>query len=139
MNEHDEIIKQLAVKYGIAVTNNDPILIVETLHRLLVEDFAKNQKEMIDRYKEDLEALLKRWGDDARNKAETILNKSLAASEEMMTKAAEDGAAVTAAILNKEIADNLGAVRGIRGLVIANVIACALTLAAAFLVLWVKR
>ncbi len=139
MNEHDEIIKQLAVKYGIAVTNNDPILIVETLHRLLVEDFAKNQKEMMDRYKEDLEALLKRWGDDARNKAETILNKSLAASEEMMTKAAEDGAAVTAAILNKEIADNLGAVRGIRGLVIANVIACALTLAAAFLVLWVKR
>ncbi len=139
MNEHDEIIKELAVKYGIAVTNNDPILIVETLHRLLVEDFAKNQKEMMDRYKEDLEALLKRWGDDARNKAETILNKSLAASEEMMTKAAEDGAAVTAAILNKEIADNLGAVRGIRGLVIANVIACALTLAAAFLVLWVKR
>ncbi len=139
MNEHDEIIKQLAVKYGIAVTNNDPILIVETLHRLLVEDFAKNQKEMMDRYKEDLEALLKRWGDDARNKAETILNKSLAASEEMMAKAAEDGAAVTAAILNKEIADNLGAVRGIRGLVIANVIACALTLAAAFLVLWVKR
>ncbi len=139
MNEHDEIIKQMAVKYGIAVTNNDPILIVETLHRLLVEDFAKNQKEMMDRYKEDLEALLKRWGDDARNKAETILNKSLAASEEMMTKAAEDGAAVTAAILNKEIADNLGAVRGIRGLVIANVIACALTLAAAFLVLWVKR
>ena len=97
MNEHDEIIKQLAVKYGIAVTNNDPILIVETLHRLLVEDFAKNQKEMMDRYKEDLEALLKRWGDDARNKAETILNKSLAASEEMMAKAAEDGAAVTAA------------------------------------------
>ena len=139
MNEHDEIIKQLAVKYGIAVTNNDPILIVETLHRLLVEDFAKNQKEMMDRYKEDLEALLKRWGDDARNKAETILNKSLAASEEMMAKAAEDGAAVTAAMINKEIEDNLGAVRGMRGLVIANVIACALTLAAAFLVLWVKR
>ena len=139
MNEHDEIIKQMAVKYGIAVTNNDPILIVETLHRLLVEDFAKNQKEMMDRYKEDLEALLKRWGDDARNKAETILNKSLAASEEMMAKAAEDGAAVTAATINKAIEDNLGALRGMRGLVIANVIACALTLAAAFLVLWVKR
>ena len=139
MNEHDEIIKELAVKYGVAVTNNDPILIVETLHRLLVEDFAKNQKEMMDRYKEDFEALSKRWGDDAKIKAETILNKSLAASQEMMVKAAENGVAVTAATINKAIEGNLGAVRGVRGLVIANVIACALTLAAAFLVLWVKR
>ncbi len=139
MNEHDEIIKELAVKYGVAVTSNDPILIVETLHRLLVEDFAKNQKEMMDRYKEDFEALSKRWGDDAKIKAETILNKSLAASQEMMAKAAENVAAVTAATINKAIENNLGAVRGVRGLVIANVIACALTLAAAFLVLWVKR
>ena len=139
MNEHDEIIKELAVKYGVAVTSNDPILIVETLHRLLVEDFAKNQKEMMDRYKEDFEALSKRWGDDAKIKAETILNKSLAASQEMMAKAAENGAALTAATINKAIENNLGAVRGVRGLVIANVIACALTLAAAFLVLWVKR
>ena len=81
----------------------------------------------------------KRWGDDAKAKAETILNKSLAASEKMMVKAAEDGAAVTAATINKAFEDNLGAVRNMRGLVIANVIACAITLVAAFLVFWVKR
>ena len=52
----------MAAKYGIAVTNNDPILIVETLHRLLMESFAKNQEEMLDRYKEDFEALFETLG-----------------------------------------------------------------------------
>ena len=76
----EELIREIAAKHGIAVSRDDPILILQTINSRLMQDSAKAQQVMLDQYKEELEALALRWGNDARDKAERILNASLAAN-----------------------------------------------------------
>ncbi len=140
MSEDRDLLKEIAAIHGIGISRDDPLLILQTLNKRLMEDNAKVQQEMLDRHKEEIEVLAKRWSDEAKNKAEKILNAALDASQKMMAKAAQEGGSSVAAVVNKEIEGSLNrAVRTGRGLVIANVIAAAITLVAAFLALWVRH
>ena len=58
----DELIKEIAVKHGIAVSRDDPILILQTINNRPMQDREKAQQAMLDQYKEELEALALRWG-----------------------------------------------------------------------------
>ena len=140
MSDIDDLMKEVAAKHRVALSRDDPLLILQTINERLTEKSAKAQQEMLERYKEELEVVAKRWGDDAKDKAEKILNAALDASQKMMAKAAQEGGLSVAAVVKKEIEGSInGAVRSVRGLVIANVIAAAMTLVAVFLALWVRH
>jgi hypothetical protein len=64
--DRDELTKEIAGKHGVAVGRDDPIMILQTVNARLLEDSAKAQQEMLERYKEELEALSARWSSDAR-------------------------------------------------------------------------
>ncbi|WP_293645165.1 conjugal transfer protein TraM [Thiolapillus sp.] len=92
----EETIKEIAAKHGIAVSRDDPILILQTINDRLMKDSAQAQEELIDRFKEELEALAHRWSEDAKARAERVLNVALAASKNAMVKGMEDGAQAAA-------------------------------------------
>lgn len=92
----EETIKEIAAKHGIAVSRDDPILILQTINDRLMKDSAQAQEELIDRFKEELEALAHRWSEDAKARAERVLNVALAASKDAMVKGMEDGAQAAA-------------------------------------------
>jgi len=92
----EETIKEIAAKHGIAVSRDDPILILQTINDRLMKDSAQAQEELIDHFKEELEALAHRWSKDAKARAERVLNVSLAASKDAMVKGMEDGAQAAA-------------------------------------------
>ena len=102
-DQTDELIREIAAKHGIAVSRDDPILILQTINARLMQDSAKAQQAMPDRYKEELEALALRWGSDVKSKAERILNASLAASKEATAKLMQEGAKEAAASVRGEI------------------------------------
>ena len=80
----DELIKEIAGKHGIAVGRDDPIMMLQTINARLLADSAKAQEAMLERYKEELEALSARWSSDAKAKAERVLNAALEASGNTM-------------------------------------------------------
>lgn len=137
----EELIKEIAAKHGIAVSRDDPILVLQTINRRLIEDSSKAQRIQLDRYKEELEDLAARWGSDARNKAERILNAALVASKEAMDKQMNDGAKALALAVRTEIDALLAGVadrvRDARRVAIFNVVAACITLLAAGVALWV--
>lgn len=146
MNDHDQledIIREIATRHGIAVSRDDPILVLQTINNRLLLDSAKAQQLMLDRYKEELEALASRWGNDAREKAERILNASLDASKETMENMLGEAAKVSAAKVCQELNGALARVavpvREARRLAILNVIAACLTMVAAAIALWAGR
>ena len=143
MTDVEELIQEIALKHGITVSRDDPILILQTINKRLMEDSAKAQQEMLDHYKEELEVLAKRWGDDAKTKAEKVLNAALAASRETMAKTAQEVASTVKQAVAQEVEASLkklhAPVRNARSLVIANVIAAAITLVAAFVALLALR
>ena len=137
----EELIKEIAAKHGIAVSRDDPILVLQTINNRLMQDSSKAQQAQLDQYKEELEALALRWGTDAKDKAERILNAALTASKGAMDKAMQENAKSTAATVRAEVDAALGRVAGqvkdARRIGLLNVLASCITLAAAVVALWV--
>ena len=137
----EELIKEIAAKHGIAVSRDDPILVLQTINNRLMQDSSKAQQAQLDQYKEELEALALRWGTDAKDKAERILNAALTASNGAMDKAMQENAKSTAATVRAEVDAALGRVAGqvkdARRIGLLNVLASCITLAAAAVALWV--
>jgi len=106
-----------------------------------MQDSSKAQQVQLDHYKEELEALALRWGNDAKGKAERILNASLAASKDAMGQVMREGAKATAASVRAEIDAALACVaapiRDARRIGMLNVVASCITLLAAAVALWV--
>jgi len=136
----EELIKEIAAKHGIAVSRDDPILILQTINARLMQDSAKAQQAMLDQYKEELEALALRWGNDAKAKAERILNVSLTASKEATAKLMQEGAKEAAVSVRGEIDVALrrvaDPVRDARRIGALNVAASCITCVAAAIALW---
>lgn len=99
----DGLIKEIAVKHGIAVSRDDPILILQTINNRLMQDSGAAQQALLDSYKEEMEALALRWGLDATDKAERIVNASLLAGKEAMDGIMRESAQATASAMRSEI------------------------------------
>jgi len=137
----EELIKEIAVKHNIAVSRDDPIMILHTINYRLMQDSSKAQQAQLDKYKEEMEDLALRWGNDAKNKAERILNVSLVASKEAMGQIMQVEAKATAASVRSEVDNSLALIatpiRNVHRIVILNVLASCITLIAAAIALWV--
>lgn len=68
----EEIIREIATKHGIAVSRDDPILILQTINNRLMLDSAKAQQAMLDQFKAEMEDLALRWGNNSKGPAEQI-------------------------------------------------------------------
>jgi len=139
-NNVEELIKEIAIKHGIAVSPDDPILIMQTINTRLMQDSAKAQKEMLDHYKEEIEALNLRWGTDAKVKAERVLNAALTASRDATVQIMQEGTTETAATIRAEIDTALGyvtkSIKEARKIGILNVVASCITLLTVVVALW---
>jgi hypothetical protein len=137
----EETIKEIAAKHGIAVGRDDPILILQTINERLMQDSAAAQQEILDHFKEEMEAIAHRWGDDAKNKAERTLNGALTASREAMMETMQEGSKVAAESLRRELESTTtrlaSSVRESRSVAIMNLVAACMTVFAVVFVLWV--
>ncbi len=80
----NEAIQEIAVKHGVLLSKDDPVLILQTMNERLLEESRKAQQEMLVQFKEEMENISSQWKDDAKGKAEKILNGALTASKEVM-------------------------------------------------------
>lgn len=137
----EELIKEIAAKHGIAVSRDDPILVLQTINNRLLLDSSTAQQAQLDHYKEELEALALRWRTDAKDKAERILDAALRASKEAIGQIMQEGAKATASSVRAEIdaalAGVVAPIRSARRIAVFNVVAACITLLAAAVALWV--
>ena len=136
----EETITDIAVKHGIALGRDDPILILQTINERLLQDSAAAQRDILDRFKEEMEAIAYRWGEDARAKAERTLNAALTASRDAMMAAMQDGAKTAADTVRRESAAAMtlfaAPIRESKRVAIMNLVAAGMTVLAAGLALW---
>jgi hypothetical protein len=141
MNDQiDDLIRLIAERHGIAVSRDDPIFVLQTMNDRLMQDSLKAQQVQLAAYKEELEALALRWGDDAKGKAERILNVALAGSKKAITQLMDEGASRSADFVRAEIDASLASldtsIRDCARLGVLNVVAACITLVAAALAMW---
>lgn len=136
----EELIKEIAVKHGIAVGRDDPILILQTINKRLMQESQKAQQEMLDQFKSELEGISLRWSADAKDKAERILNASLNASKASMEQLLQAGAKEFVTTIKSEVDASLShmgrPIRDSYRISAMNLLASCLTILAAAVLLW---
>ena len=99
----EQLIREIASKHGIAVARDDPILVLQTINHRLLQDSVAAQQVMLDQYKQELESIGNRWGIDAREKAELVLNAALEASKETMEQLVQASAKAASATIEEKM------------------------------------
>lgn len=103
----NEAIQDIAVKHGVVLGKDDPILILQTMNEKLLEENRKTQQEMLAQFREEMENISSQWKDDAKEKAEKVLNAALTSSKEIMTKLIHECSKESIDTIKKEISDSL--------------------------------
>jgi hypothetical protein len=126
--------------HGVSVGKDDPIMILFTLNNRLLAEGAKAQEEQLEQFKSELEGIAYQWGNDAKAKAERILNASLAASKEAMASLMQASAAEAAKAMQAEFDRALhraeAPAQSARNLAALNIAASVVTLIACVLIAW---
>ena len=139
-NELEELIKEIAVKHGIALGRDDPILILQTLNNRLLHASQKAQQAMLDQYKAELEDLSLRWSVDAKEKAERILNAPLNASKVAMEQLMRASVNEMVTTIKAEVDASLNLInrpiKETNRIGLMNIVASCITLLAATVLLW---
>lgn len=103
----NETIQAIAIKHGVVLGKDDPVLILQTMNEKLLEENRKAQQEMIAQFKEEMENISSHWKDDAKDKAEKVLNAALSSSKEAMDKILRQATSESALLMKNLISNSL--------------------------------
>lgn len=124
----NRIMEEVAVKHGILLDRDDPVLMVYTINQHLMETSARVQQAMLDQYRVELEANVRLWEAQAGRQADKTVRVASEHTQELIsTVIRSEGES----FLNQLKADYQMRQRGVN----LNLFASVLTLAAAAIVL----
>ncbi|WP_133128631.1 conjugal transfer protein TraM [Legionella nagasakiensis] len=103
----NQIIQDIAVKHGVVLGKDDPILILQTMNDRLLEENRKAQQEMLVQFKEEMENISSQWKDDAKGKAEKVLNAALSSSKDAMAKLLQESTSESVQAIKMMISSSL--------------------------------
>ena len=103
----NEAVQEIAVRHGVILGKDDPILILQTVNEKLLEENRKAQQDMLLQFKEEMENISSQWKNDANEKAEKVLNAALIGSKEVMAKLLQESTRESAKIMEKVMSDSL--------------------------------
>ncbi len=109
----DKAIQEIAIKHGVVLSKDDPILILQTMNDRLIEESRQAQAAMLAQFREEMEAISSQWRDDAKEKAEKVLNAALAVSKETVTRVSKEFTSDYNQITKKLMDDLLIETRGL--------------------------
>ncbi len=136
----EEMIREIASEHGIALSRDDPILILQTINARLIKDHESAQKELLNRFKSELEVAASNWSEISKRNATQILNSSIDASRATFQTLINENSEVVVRKLNDErnncIAEIVEIARSSRMVAILNIAAALMTLLSSFVVFY---
>lgn len=105
-NNIENIIKEVAIQNNVLIGEDDPILMVFTAQRLILEEFSKDLNKQLSELDNDLKKLIienfdliqtasqnqiQATANESRKLAETIINKTIEESEKRAVMIMENG------------------------------------------------
>ncbi len=99
----DDIVKEIALKHGVALGKDDPILILHTMNERLIRDMADAQQHIVREFQAKIEDSAINWSEDARLKAERTINGALTVTQQAMKEALHDASSSVAATTEKRV------------------------------------
>ena len=135
----DKVIQQIASVHGVAVSKDDPIMILHTMNERLVSDSKAAQQELLDNFRSQLEVTVSELSMAAKNHSDRVLNSTIQTSKTEISRVMEEQSNIIIerwkADLHAEFNEACKTMTTSRQTAILNIIASFITLIAAGIVL----
>ena len=132
----DKVIQQIASVHGVAVSKDDPIMILHTMNERLISDSKAAQQELLDNFRSQLEVTVSELSMAAKNHSDRVLNSTIQTSKtEIMEEQSNIIIERWKADLHAEFNEACKTMTTSRQTAILNIIASFITLIAAGIVL----
>lgn len=139
MEKIEETIKEIAIKHGVAVGRDDPIMILHTINERLMKETAAAQRQILHEFKEELESAAHEWEITSKKIAERILDVALTASKEAIAEGGKKEAEAIGREVDSRLAQANAIVRKACILTMINMAAAVVTLFFTVTTLWVMK
>ncbi len=135
----DKVIQQIASVHGVAVSKDDPIMILHTMNERLISDSKAAQQELLDNFRSELEVTVSELSMAAKNHSDRVLNSTIQTSKTEISCVMEEQSNIIIerwkADLHAEFNEACKTMTTSRQTAILNIIASFITLIAAGIVL----
>ncbi|MBA3754916.1 MAG: hypothetical protein H0X02_01215 [Nitrosomonas sp.] len=137
----DEAIQEIASIHGIALTKNDPVMVLHTLNERLINDSKDAQNKLLDNFRSQMEVISDKWATEAKNHSDRILNSSIVSSKAEVARIMEEQSSVIIEQWKNELSTGFSQVhetmQSSRQAAILNIIASIITSLSAVVVLYI--
>lgn len=141
-DELDALIKDVAIKHGIGLSRDDPILITQTLNKHLMKSNISAMEDMMENFRQEIEMGITKWSDTSRINAEHVMNASIHSSKAITNQFIENAVNAIENELEKKIniaqTRILDVSRPIKLISVLNILASFVTLLAVFILFYAK-
>ncbi|TWA81538.1 transcriptional activator TraM [Azospirillum brasilense] len=96
----DEAIKEVALRHGVSLGRNDPVLVVLTINEMMLKDAKEQQERLLAGFQSDLEGAMTRLGVEMTDKAERTVAAAVRAARDTLSTQAEEHARRSAALFD---------------------------------------
>ncbi|MFH0785146.1 MAG: conjugal transfer protein TraM [Pseudomonadota bacterium] len=139
MEKIEETIKEIAIKHGVIVGRDDPIMILHTINERLMKETAAAQRQILHEFKEELESAAHEWDVTTKKNAERILDIALTASKDAIAEGGKRAAEAIGREVDSRLARANAIARKVRILTMINVAAAVVSLFFAVTTVWVMK
>lgn len=137
----DDLIQEIASIHGIALTKNDPVMVLHTLNERLINDSKDAQNKLLDNFRSQMEVISDKWSAEAKNHSDRILNSSIVSSKTEVARIMEEQSSILNERWQSELdagfTQVIGTMQTSRQTAILNILASLITLSAAVIIFYV--
>lgn len=110
-SEIDKLIREIASAHGVALSKDDPLLMLQTVQLHLVEQLHEKQTELLAQFASSIELAMATAAADSTSKAERIVNAALEAAKRMVAQSNEQATAELAHVMDRKRQEFIDAIQ----------------------------
>jgi flagellar biosynthesis/type III secretory pathway protein FliH len=113
--EIDDLLAEIAREHKVILGEDDPILILWSVNRFLLNELAANQVQITREFREIMESTASDWHSRSRKQAEGILNAALVAAKNALASGVEAGLQTGSASVVRAMGESVQRMEALQG------------------------
>lgn len=131
----DALIGEIATRHGVAVSRDDPVMILATLNERLLTESREIQRQLLEEFRTEMAGASQRWTRESQQRAQRLFQQAGEASRTAAVAVAKPHGQATRESVRQELSGLQSAVSQLRAVLILQ-LGASLLLLAAVIAVW---
>ena len=102
-NSIDDLVRKIALEHKVTLSREDPVLILHTMNKLIIEENKANQEKLLKDLGERLGQIMSGVSENSKSQVEKSVNAALTASKEISLSIIDNNSRMTIERINNAL------------------------------------